>query len=379
MADLMSGDTDRLLAAVCAAAAGVRGDVRAVVTDQVDRLAPLATPVTRGQLIDRAVARLDGLDALDMLLADPLVDEVLVNAGGEIWIDRAGQLARQGRLAAGVVDAVLERVLAPTGRRLDRAHPIANVRLPDGARLCAVVDPIAVDGTALAIRRHRPRAVSLDSFAPPPVVGVLRELLAWRCNILIAGATSSGKTSLLAALLANVHPAERVIVCEDTTELEPIGSHCLRLEARPATADGPDSIELATLVRAALRLRPDRLVVGEFRGPEALAAVEAMNTGHDGSLSTCHANNPADALRRVETLLMMAAPAWPLAAIRRQITRSIDAVVHLERVADGRRRVSEVCEVIEGDGEPQLRSLADDAAQLGRISRRRRSSGRGAS
>jgi pilus assembly protein CpaF len=274
-----------------------------------------------------------------------------------------------------VIDAVLERVLAPTGRRLDRSHPIANLRLPDGARLCAIVDPIAVDGTAVAIRRHRPRTVSLESFAPPPVTGVLSELLSARCNILIAGATSSGKTSLLAALLARVAPGERVIVCEDTTELEPIGSHCLRLEARPGTPDGPEPIEVATLVRAALRLRPDRLVVGEFRGPEALAAVEAMNTGHDGSLSTCHANNPADALRRVETLLMMAAPAWPLSAIRRQVTRSIDAVVHLERAADGGRRVSAICEVIEGDAEPRLRRLADHASRLAPISRQRRAIG----
>lgn len=374
--DIRGGDST--LAAVCAAAAGVRGDVRAVVADQVDRLVPLATPDARATLIARAVARLDGLDALEQFLADPLVDEVLVNAGGEIWTDRGGVLRRHGRLAPGVVDAVLERVLTPTGRRLDRTHPIANVRLADGARLCAVVGPIAVDGTALAIRRHRARAVGLESFGPPPVIGVLRELLAVRCNILIAGATSSGKTSLLAALLANVDRSERVIVCEDTTELEPTGSHCLRLEARPATADGPASIELSDLVRAALRLRPDRLVVGEFRGPEALAAVEAMNTGHDGSLSTCHANNAADALRRVETLLMTAAPSWPLAAIRRQVTRSIDAVVHLERADDGRRRVSQVCEVLEGDGEPQLRELADHTARLAPIGRGRRRSGSGA-
>ena len=196
-----------------------------------------------------------------------------------------------------------------------------------------------------------------------------------RCNVLVSGATSSGKTSLVAALLSQAAPGDRLIVCEDTTEL-PLGDrHAVRLEARPGGADGLTAIDLAALVRTALRLRPDRLVVGEFRGTEVLAAVQAMNTGHDGSLSTCHANSAIDALRRVETLLLQAAPTWPLTAIRRQVTRSIDVVVHVERRRDGSRRVAEVVEVVEGDGEPVGRVIATADRVVAHLPRARGSGG----
>jgi pilus assembly protein CpaF len=359
--------------AVCAQAAGVRGDVAEVVAAQVDRLAPLASATDRETIIARAVARLDGLDLLELHLVDPDVDEVMVNAGREVWVDRRGTVRLEGHLPPDAIGVVLERVLAPTGRRIDRTHPIVDVRLAGGARLCAVVEPIAVDGTTVAIRRHRSRAVDLGAFVTAQgVLALLDDILVSRCNVLVSGATSSGKTTFVGALLSRADPTDRLVICEDTTELAPGGRHAVRLEARAAGADGLAAVDLAALVRAALRLRPDRLVVGEFRGTEVLAAVEAMNTGHDGSLSTCHANSAVDALRRVETLLMQAAPTWPLTAIRRQISRSIDIVVHLERASEGRRQVAEVVEVVEGDSEPSVRLLATIAGVRAQLERRRR-------
>jgi pilus assembly protein CpaF len=364
---------DAIVDAVCTNATGVRGDVADVVAAMVDRLAPLATRADRELLIARAIARLDGLDLLELHLLDPEVDEVMVNAGCEVWVDRRGTVRLEGHLPPDSIGVVLERVLAPTGRRVDRTHPIVDVRLAGGARLCAVVEPIAVDGITVSIRQHRPRTLELADFVEDrTVLALLDEVVTGRCNVLVSGATSSGKTTFIAAVLRRVDASERLVICEDTTELAPQGRHAVRLEARAESADGLPAVDLAALVRAALRLRPDRLVVGEFRGAEVLAAVEAMNTGHDGSLSTCHANSAVDALRRVETLLMQAAPTWPLAAIRRQVSRSIDVVVHLERAAEGRRRVSEIAEVMEGDCEPTVRPLATFAGVRDQLQRRRR-------
>lgn len=360
------------LDSVCRSAAECRGDVTAVVDDLVDVVAPLATDAERRHLVQRAIARLDGLDALGALLDDPTVDEVMVNRGAETWVDRSGRLERVADLPGGVVDTILERVLAPLGRRLDRHTPAVDARLPDGARLCAVIRPVSVDGTSVSIRRHRSRSVPLGAFAAAPVVALIRTLVETRANLVVTGATSTGKTTLLAALVGLLDASERLVVVEDTTELLLDGRHAVRLETRTATVDGLGAVDAADLVRTALRLRPDRLVVGEFRGHEAVAIVEALNTGHDGSLSTCHANSAVDGLRRLETLVMQTVPTWPLAAIRRQVSRSIDAVVHLRRLPDGRRRVAEIIEVREGDGEPSGRSLVDGDRVVGSFGRGRR-------
>lgn len=361
-----------LIDTICARAAIVAGEVGEVVAHEVDRLAPLATSAERTRLIQRSIARLDGLDVLDDLMRDPAVDEVMVNGGREVFVDRRGAISQLPDLSPGVADVILERVLAPLGKRLDRANPIIDARLAGGARLCAVVAPIAIDGTTMSIRRHRTRRVPLDVFGPPPVVEVLNELIERRANILITGATSSGKTTLLAALTDVVDVGERLLLIEDTSELV-IGAerHVVRLEARPPGVDGVAPIDLGRLVRTALRLRPDRLLIGEFRGAEVVAVVEALNTGHDGSLSTCHANSAVDGLRRVETLVMQAAPSWPLTAIRRQVSRSLDAVVHVSRSADGTRSIAEVIEVVESDGEPTGRPLADRSSRLASPTRTR--------
>jgi len=332
--------------AVCDLVADRPGDPTALVEAEVRRLAPLCSPEERVLLVDRAVAHLRGLGELDAYVSDDTIDEVLVNAGREVWIDRGGALHYVGVLGAERLDLLIERVLAPLGRRVDRTSPIVDARLADGARVCAVLPPVAVDGPMLSIRRFRHRILPLDSFTNNDGVGLVRELLQARCNLLVAGATSSGKTSLVAALIAEVEPSQRLVVVEDTAELPLQHPHAVRLEARPPTVDGPGAVDLAQLVRTALRLRPDRIVVGEVRGDEVLALVQAMNTGHDGSISTCHANGPTDAVLRLESLVLQAAPTWPLAAIRHQLARSIDVVIHVERCGDGSRRIVEIAEVV---------------------------------
>ncbi|MCB0998967.1 MAG: CpaF family protein [Acidimicrobiales bacterium] len=297
-----------------------------------------------------------GLGDLDRWVYADDVDEVLVNAGREVWIERADRPGVEyvGRLDAGVVDVVIERVLAPLGRRLDRASPIVDARLPDGTRVCAVLPPVAADGPCLAFRRFRRLPLDLDDFGEGHLVELLREVVAARCNTLVSGATSSGKTSLLNALAGCIPVHERIVTLEDTAELHLSSPHVLRLETRPAS-EGAAAIELSRLVRTALRLRPDRLVIGEIRGDESVDLLQALNTGHDGSLSTVHANGALDALHRLASLVVRSSPGWPLDDVTAQVMRSIDIVVHLERDERGRR----IREVVEVGSAGEHRVLAD--------------------
>ena len=360
----------RLVREVCRLVAEQPGDTGELVDAEVRRLAPLRSADEQRALAELAIAHLTGLGELDTHLRDPSVDEVLVNGGGDIWIDRRGDLESVGSLEQATVEHLIERVIAPLGRRIDRTSPIVDARLPDGSRVCAALAPIAVDGAALSIRRFRRDALPLGEFASGDILELLGEIVDARCNVVVSGATSSGKTSLVAALLGTIAPSERLVVVEDTTELPLRHPHTVRLEARPAAIDGPAPIDLAQLVRTALRLRPDRIVVGEVRGDEVLALVQAMNTGHDGSISTCHANGPLDALLRLESLVMQAAPTWPLAAIRHHLARSIDVVVHVERRGVHRRvaAISEVARPNSTDDTPRLRALTTlDAGDRGSV------------
>jgi pilus assembly protein CpaF len=317
-----------------------------------------------------------GLGPLERWIADGDVTEIMVNAGTEIWVERRPTVdgvhgpQHAGRLEPGVAEAIIERILAPVGRRLDRSSPIVDTRLPDGSRLCAVLPPVAVDGPCLSLRRFAATPVPLESFAAPDVCVLLREAIASGCNILVSGATSSGKTTLLNALTGLVEAGTRLVTLEDTAELRLDAPHVLRLEARPATADGVPAVDVATLLHTALRLRPDRLVVGEIRGDEAMHLVQAMNTGHDGSLSTIHANSPLDALARIESLVLRSSPAWSLPAVRDQVRRSIDVVVHVAR-SGGRRRITAVAEVAIDAGAPAVRLLVHDDHVSGQLARRR--------
>jgi pilus assembly protein CpaF len=291
---------------------------------------------------------------LDRWLTDPAVNEVMVNAGGDVWIERADGppgVHYAARLAPGELDAAVERILLPVGRRLDRRAPIVDARLPDGSRVCAVIEPVAVDGTTVSIRRFVDQHTSFDDFVADSgdaseVAPVVRGLVTGRRNVVVSGATSTGKTTLLGVLARWIPANERIITLEDTCELALAGRHVVRLEARPPTIDGVTAITVEHLLRAALRLRPDRLVLGEVRGDEALELVQALNTGHDGTLATVHANSPLDALARLESLVIRAAPSWPLDAVRQQVARCLHSVIHLERTPDGKRRIAAIADVL---------------------------------
>lgn len=309
------------------------------------RVAPLLPDHRLDAVVDAVLAEVRGLGPLDALLADHDVDEVLVNGDGRVWVERAGVLhGTDLRLAAATVAHIAEKVVAPLGLRIDRASPLVDARLPDGSRVNAVLPPLSPEGPCLAVRRFRARPFSLDDFASSSVVALLVRAVRARANILVSGATSSGKTSLLNTLAGAIPANERVITVEDTAELRLPHGHVVRLEARPPNAEGAGAVTVRDLVRNALRMRPDRLVIGEARGAEAFDLVQAMCTGHDGSLATCHAAGPADALRRLEALALLANTGFPAAALRDQLCAAVDLVVHVARRPDGRRVVLEVAE-----------------------------------
>jgi pilus assembly protein CpaF len=334
--------------------------VAALVEEEV----PLLGTGLRHRLVAGVLADVCGLGALEPLLADPAVTEIMVNGPGRVWVERSGQLTRVPiDLDAAAIEHLIEKVVAPLGLRIDRSSPLVDARLPDGSRVNAVVPPLAVDGPCLTVRRFGAKAVPLAAFAPPEVADLLAAAVAGRRNLIVSGGTGAGKTTLLNALASCIPASERVITVEDAAELALPGEHVVRLESRPANAEGAGEVRIRDLVRNALRMRPDRIVVGEVRGPEALDMLQAMNTGHEGSLSTCHANSPADALSRLETMVLMGEVQLPLAAVRSQLESALDLVVQVARRPDGSRRVVAVAEVLAGpqivDGGPRTRLVAD--------------------
>ena len=338
---------------------------------RVRALALLEAPLLDGERLDEVVASVlaaaRGLGPLDALLADPDVTEVMVNGPHQVWVERHGVVERVPvDLDRHAIEHLIEKVVGPLGLRADRAAPIVDARLPDGSRVNAVMVPPAVDGPCLTVRRFGARAVPLEMFCRKNVCALLRGAVVDQRNIVVSGGTGAGKTTLLNALAAHIPPGERIVSGEDTAELRLPHDNVVRLEARPANAEGAGEVRVRDLVRNALRMRPDRIVVGEVRGPEALDMLQAMNTGHEGSLSTCHANSPGDALRRLETMVLMGEIALPLAAVREQVVSSLDLVVQVSRLGGGSRVVSEVAEVVDADGAPRTRSLAG-AAGLGEL------------
>ncbi|HEY0519185.1 MAG TPA: ATPase, T2SS/T4P/T4SS family [Ilumatobacteraceae bacterium] len=317
------------------------------------------------------IAERSPLGGLERWLAASDIDEVIVNGGGDVWIERSGSLLRVGTMSADAVTTAIEHILRPIGRRLDRSNPTVDARLADGSRVCAVIEPVSVDGPCVTIRRFSMRPLPLSAFAAGEVTALLETIVDARCNVLISGATSSGKTTLLNTLAALVPVTERIITLEDIAELRLAHPHVVRLETRSANAEGMGEVSLSRLLRTALRMRPDRLVVGEVRGAEAVQLVQAMNTGHDGSMSTVHANSADDAVARLCSLVLEEVPGWPLDAIRDQVRRSIDVVVHVGRSTDNRREVVEVCESREA-GETRLRRLTEGASVSAPLRRRRR-------
>ena len=312
---------------------------------------PLLDDRTVTDLIHRVHSRVSGLGVLDQFLADPAIDEVMVNGAGDLWVERSGRLECTGIIIESATTyALLERIVAPLGLRIDRTSPLVDARLPDGSRVNGVVPPLAVDGPLITIRRFGARRVQLPEVCSPGVAKLLEWAVQSRCNIIVSGGAGAGKTTLLNAVAAFIPLDERVVTIEDTAELRLPGRHVVRLERRPANAEGAGEISIRDLVRNALRMRPDRIVIGEVRSGEAIDMLQAMNTGHDGSLSTCHANSPIDAIRRLETLVLMGDVALPLAAVREQLRAAVDLIVHVARQTDGSRRVVSMAEPMP-DGE----------------------------
>ncbi len=330
----------------------------------VEREAGVLGPHARAELARRVAERAFGLGPLEPLLADPAVDEVMVSGPGRVWVERRGRIEVTEVAFASETELrdVIERILAPLGRRVDEAEPLCDARLPDGSRVNVVIPPLALDGPALTIRRFRRRGLTPAELVAtgswtPALHAVLRAAVRGRCSVVVSGGTGSGKTTTLNALSAFIDPAERVVTIEDAAELRLQQPHVVRLEARPASVEGRGEVTIRRLVRTALRMRPDRILVGEVRGGEALDMLGAMSSGHDGSLSTVHAGSAPEALRRLETLALMAGVGLPHAAVRDQVAGAVDLVVHQARLADGRRRVLTVDEVLRGEEGPRTRTL----------------------
>lgn len=289
---------------------------------------------------------LDGLGRLRPFLGDECVADVLVQAGRNVWIERNGRLeATDVILSSDEVNHTVERIIRPLGLRVDQSAPILDARLQDGSRVNVVLPPLSVDGPCLTIRRFRTRPVALAEMADPLSEALLEKAVHQRANLVVSGGTGAGKTTLLNVLASQINRFERIITIEDAAELRFDRENLVRLECRPANAEGVGRVEIRDLVRNALRMRPDRIVVGEVRGAEAFDMIQAMNTGHEGSLSTCHANSPTDALRRLETMVLMSDVPLPLAAIRQQIGSAVDLLVQIERMHDGARCVVSIDEV----------------------------------
>lgn len=329
---------------------------RARLSETIDRVIVdeniIVGSLTREALIRLCISEIVGLGPLEPLLADPDVSEIMVNAADDVWIERSGLLEPvdvRFRDDAHVLD-IMTRIVAPLGRRIDQASPCVDGRLPDGSRVHAVIPPIAVRGPTLTIRRFIRRAKSMADLIglgalPEALADFLGGAVGRRLNIVISGGTASGKTTTLNCLASCVDPRERVITIEDAAELRLPLRHVVSLESRPASVEGTGEVPIRHLVRNALRMRPDRIVIGECRGAEAFDLLQALNTGHEGALSTIHANSPEDAISRFASMVLMADGGLPHDAIVRQIVSAIDLVVHQARLSDGTRLITEVSAV----------------------------------
>ncbi|HEY7258056.1 MAG TPA: CpaF family protein [Gaiellales bacterium] len=324
--------------------------LRRIVAERLRELLVRDRVVLPANEIDRLVAHVVddavGLGPLEPLMRDPTVTEVIANGPAAVYVERGGRLAPEPvRFRDGEhLRQIIERVVGAGGRRVDDASPMVDVRLPDGSRVNAVLAPLALDGPLLTIRRFPKEPLRIEDLAhlgtvTSDQVGLLSAAVRGRVNLVVSGGTGTGKTTLLNALAAFIDPSERIVTVEDAAELRLPQHNVARLESRPPTVEGRGEVTLRALVRNALRMRPDRIVVGEVRGGEALDMLQAMNTGHDGSLTTVHASSPADALRRIETMALMAGLDLPHAAVREQVRAAVDVVVHLVRSADGSRSI----------------------------------------
>ena len=329
--------------------------LRARVTEEVrERLAREAglSREDRDRLVEELADDIVGYGPLERPLADDSITEIMVNGPYDVWVERAGRLHRSPVRFTdeSQLRRIINKIVAQVGRRIDESSPMVDARLADGSRINATLPPLSLSGPLLTIRKFRQDRYDMAGLVSvttltPQTAELLQRSVQARLNILISGGTGSGKTTLLNAMSAAIPDSERIITIEDAAELQLAQRHVLRLEYRPPNIEGQGEVTIRDLVRNSLRMRPDRIVVGEVRGAEALDMLQAMNTGHDGSLTTVHANSPRDALSRVETMVLMAGFDLPLRAIRQQVAAAIDLLIHLERLHDGSRRVVAITEV----------------------------------
>lgn len=337
-------------------------DLKVAVIAELERvLDESATPLSnqeRERIAEEISIDILGYGPIQRYLEEDEVTEIMVNGTSPIFVERAGKIEKTGvRFSSDAhLRQVIERIVAKVGRRVDESSPMVDARLPDGSRVNAIVPPLAVDGPALTIRKFAAdpyRAEHLIEFGTltAEMATLLRACVQGKLNLLITGGTGTGKTTLLNVMSSFVPGHERIVTIEDAVELQLLQDHVVRLESRPPNVEGRGSVTIRDLVRNSLRMRPDRIIVGEVRGPEALDMMQAMNTGHEGSMSTVHANTPRDALSRLETMILMSGLEIPVTAIREYIASALSVIVHLGRFSDGTRRVTRIAEVVGMEGE----------------------------
>ena len=319
----------------------------------------------KGKLIDELADEVFGLGPIEPLLSDPSVSDILVNGAEEVFVERQGRLEKTDIVFAdnAHVMRIIQRVVSKVGRRVDEASPMVDARLPDGSRINAVIPPLALDGPKLSIRRFATDRLQLPQLQEngslnAPIVEFLSACVAARIGVLISGGTGAGKTTLLNALSSAIPADERIVTIEDSAELSMNHPHVVKLETRDSNTEGSGEISQRDLVRNSLRMRPDRIIVGEVRGAESLDMLQAMNTGHEGSMTTIHANDTPDALKRLEMMVAMTGFELPIPVVRQYVAAGIRLVVHLSRLKGGVRRVMQVCEIVDADhGEYKLESV----------------------
>jgi pilus assembly protein CpaF len=318
----------------------------------------LYSRATRSKLLDWVLADITGYGPLEPLLQDNSITEIMVNGSKRVYIERYGkiELTNVDFESDSHLLRIIDRIVSPLGRRVDEASPMVDARLPSGYRVNATIPPLSLDGPLLTIRKfattpYTAQDLVANGSMTPQLVAFIKACVEARVNIIISGGTGSGKTTLLNVVSAFIPRRERIVTIEDTAELQLKQEHVVRMEYRPPNIEGKGEVTIRRLVINALRMRPDRIIVGEARGGEALDMLQSMNTGHDGSMTTIHSNSPRDTLRRIETMVLMAGMDLPLRAIREQVASAIDLVVHMERMRDGTRKVTQVSEVQGMEGE----------------------------
>jgi pilus assembly protein CpaF len=331
----------------------LKKEIRMVVEHLCDAEETMLNRQEREKIVDEVIDEVLGLGPLELILKDPGVSDILINGPKNIFVEKGGRMQksevsfRDGKHLLQIIDRIVSKV----GRRVDETSPMVDARLEDGSRVNAIIPPLALDGAAVSIRRFGSNPLKLEDLLnfkafTPEMVMLLEGCIKARLNMIIAGGTGSGKTTLLNTLSSFIGHEDRIITIEDAAELQLQQEHVVRLETRPANIEGNGAIGATDLVRNALRMRPERIIIGECRGGETLDMLQAMNTGHDGSMTTIHANTPRDAIARLETLVMMAGYDLPVKAIRQQVSGAVDVLIQANRLQGGPRRVTAITEVV---------------------------------